>query len=114
MVRPIFILTKHFKGLAMHISHTRHDFALAKRAMHRLPATAHQLVCNSGSLWITQDGDPRDIILNPGDCFESDGRRLAIAYALDAASMTLRTACPATAPLRRPLRSPAARGLVME
>ena len=92
----------------------RHDLVLAQRAIHRLPATAHQLVCNTGSLWITQDGDPRDIVLNPGDRFESDGRRQAIAYAFDLSSMTLRTACPAAAPLQRPLRSPAARGLVME
>lgn len=92
----------------------RLDLVLAKRAIHRLPATAHQVVCNTGTLWITQDGDARDIVLNPGDTFESDGQRQAIAYALDPSSMTLRTACPTTASQRRPQRSAAARGLVME
>ena len=98
----------------MYSNSNRHDIVLAKRAIHRLPATGHELVCNSGTLWITQDGDPRDIILNPGDRFVSDGRRQAIAYALDPSSLTLRTACVAGAPVPRQRRSPAARGLVME
>ncbi len=98
----------------MYSNSNRHDIVLAKRAIHRLPATAHEVVCNSGSLWITQDGNSRDIVLNPGERFASDGRRQAIAYALDPSSLTLRTACAANTPARRPHRSPAARGLVME
>ena len=98
----------------MYSNNKHHDLVLAKRAIHRLPATAHQLVCNSGALWITQDGDSRDIVLNPGDHFESQGRRQAIVYALEPSSLTLTTPCAAPASVRRRYRSPAARGLVME
>ncbi len=28
-----------------------------------------QIVCRKGTLWITQEGDSRDYVLNAGDCF---------------------------------------------
>jgi hypothetical protein len=37
----------------------------------------------SGSLWITQDGDRRDIVLGPGESFDFDRRGDALLSAFD-------------------------------
>jgi hypothetical protein len=31
-----------------------------------------RVLCLSGSLWVTQDNDPRDVVLEPGGSFEID------------------------------------------
>lgn len=89
---------------------------LAKRALYQLPESASMLVCLTGTLWVTRDNDLRDTILKPGERFAVDGRHKVIAYALDPATFSVQTEhpAPAPAPLQRKLRSPAARGLVME
>ena len=93
---------------------TRLELALAKRALYQLPKHAQRLTCRSGSLWITQDNDLRDIVLAPGESFAAAGGRKVIAYALEPATFTVcieRTAPSAARPF---WRSPAARGLVLE
>ena len=39
--------------------------------------------CLAGTLWVTQDGDPRDVVLGAGDGFtvDRDGRTLVSALA---------------------------------
>lgn len=62
---------------------------LAKSTLIRLSDTARSIRCDSGSLWITQDGNPRDIVLEPGQQFLRDSRASTIVYALEPARLTL-------------------------
>ena len=58
--------------------------ALAKGRIRHLPAYVGRSVeCLSGSLWITQDGDRRDIVLGPGEAFAFDRSADAMLSAFD-------------------------------
>ena len=48
--------------------------------------------CLSGGLWITQDHDPRDIVLEPGESFTIDRAGPAIVWALAPSSVEVRAA----------------------
>lgn len=70
-----------------------------------------QVACREGCLWITLDGDPRDIVLEPGQAFTGSEHRRALVHALAAACLTIRPAIaqalvlPALLPLLRPQRA---------
>jgi hypothetical protein len=40
------------------------------------------LCCASGSLWITVDGDPKDVILGPSDSYQADRNGAMHVFAL--------------------------------
>ena len=56
-------------------------------------ASAH-ILCTEGCLWLTLDDDPRDVILEPGDSFETGEHRRALLYALEPAAFGLAPARP--------------------
>ncbi len=64
-----------------------HDLLLAARSLakgriRRLPARpGRSIECLSGSIWITQDGDLRDVVLAPGEAFAFDRRAEALLSA---------------------------------
>ncbi|WP_298931910.1 DUF2917 domain-containing protein [uncultured Ramlibacter sp.] len=74
---------------------------LARRALYSLPdAAGLRISCLAGSLWITLDDDPRDIVLEAGRSLDVDAHRRAIVYALEASQLRVapqatevRTAC---------------------
>ena len=59
---------------------------LSHKTTLRVPdAAGLDIICTSGSLWLTLDGDLRDIILTAGsndDTFHTTEHRVAIVYAL--------------------------------
>ena len=68
--------------------------ALEREASLRVePGMRVQLTCLSGVLWITQEGDWRDLFLGPGQSFELSPRGVAVVTALEAASVRVLDVC---------------------
>jgi hypothetical protein len=63
---------------------------LAPRAVVRVRARVGQRIrCTAGAIWITQDGDPKDHILVPGQVFCADRSGLLLAYGFKQSRLTL-------------------------
>ena len=69
--------------------------AMLRQTLLELPRGELLVGCTSGSLWLTLDHDPRDIVLEAGQRIALDGRRRALAYALEDAVLEVG---PASAP----------------
>lgn len=64
---------------------------LQRRQTFQLRARrGERIECQSGELWITQDGDPRDIVLGPRECFTLDRSGTAVVSALKDAAFVYR------------------------
>lgn len=69
---------------------TPFDLTLVHKAMFSVSdAAGVNIICRSGSVWITLDNDTRDIVLDAGESFLSTEHRRAIIYALESSSLTL-------------------------
>lgn len=44
--------------------------------------SGHTIICHSGTVWVTQDRDRRDIVLGAGESFALDRNGLALVQAL--------------------------------
>ena len=49
---------------------------------------ATEVRCEKGLLWLTQDNDPRDIVLKAGEVFAPDRRTNVLVYALEEAAFS--------------------------
>ena len=56
----------------------------------------HSIVCHSGTVWVTQDGDPRDVILRAGDAFTFDREGPALVQAFEPGAISIAQAQPPT------------------
>jgi hypothetical protein len=54
--------------------------------------------CDAGTLLVTQEGDPSDHVLGPGDELRVAGRGLAVAWALSDAVLTVLRPAPLMSP----------------
>jgi hypothetical protein len=61
------------------------------RHVHAEPG--RRIECLRGSIWITQDGDPRDIVLGAGEAFDFDRRGNALLSAFADSRYLLLEAC---------------------
>jgi hypothetical protein len=81
---------------------SRFHVSLPKRSVFAIPDGAGVgIECRSGSVWVTLDRDPRDIVLEPGDRFEGTEHRRVLVSALEASCITVSDARPAAMPLPR-------------
>jgi hypothetical protein len=74
------------------MSHTANPtIPLRRRQTFPLQARiGERIECRSGQVWITQDGDPRDVVLRHGECFTLDRKGQALVSALEDASIVVR------------------------
>ena len=80
-------------------------FAMPRRTLVELPTgRAWQVGCAAGSVWLTLDHDPRDLVLEPGTSFEVHPDQRALAYALEDAVLEV-AAVAAPRSVRRSERS---------
>ena len=64
--------------------------SLKRGQSQRMPdARGSLLLCLGGTLWLTQDGDPRDVVLEAGDEARIDRDGLSILHALSDARFVL-------------------------
>ena len=69
--------------------------SLAKgRIRHAGVEAGRRIECLRGSIWITQDGDPRDIVLAAGEAFDFDRSGDALLSAFADSRYVLLDACP--------------------
>jgi hypothetical protein len=68
---------------------------LQRRQTFQLRARrGERIECRTGQLWVTQDGDPRDVILQAGQSFILDRAGAALISALEEASFVYRRQVP--------------------
>ena len=88
---------------------SRFQVSLPTRSIFAVPDGAGVgIECRSGSVWVTLDHDPRDIVLAPGQRFEATDHRRVLVSALEPSCITVSDAQPAAMPLppAKRLRSP--------
>ena len=74
---------------------TDFQLELPARGLLTLPdAAGIGIECRSGTVWLTLDHDPRDIVLNAGERFEGDVHRRALVSALEPSLVTISQARP--------------------
>lgn len=88
----------------MNHSSDHFELGMQREAMFSVPDAADlKIVCRSGTVWITLDGDLRDIVLEKCESFSTPDHKRALIYAM-------RPSCISIAPAAGTL----ARGLVLE
>lgn len=66
---------------------------LPARQLFEVPDPADlRIACTAGCLWLTLDGDLRDVVLEPGASFEAPQRRRVLLYAMEPSAFVLEAA----------------------
>lgn len=102
---PAFELGHPFKGvfhrlsrwLDLRLAPTRQspasDISLAYRGIHAVTSfRGGRIECTEGSVWLTHDGDCRDVVLEAGQSHWTDRDSRLVIYALSSAAVRLTSA----------------------
>ena len=74
----------------MNIELKQKDLCLKRRQVVKVrDGLGHSIVCDSGSVWVTQEGDPRDIVLGAGEAFTLDRRGTALVLAFEPGAISI-------------------------
>lgn len=66
--------------------------SLAKSALLRIERPLDAVVqCSRGTVWVTHDGDPKDVVLVAGESYRSRSAARLIVQALEDSDLSLRT-----------------------
>ena len=79
----------------MRIEFNQKELCLKKNQLVKVRGgIGHTVLCHSGSIWVTQDGDPRDVVLGAGQVFTLDRSGPALLQAFESGSVSIRRAAP--------------------
>jgi hypothetical protein len=86
-----------YKEISMNIEFNQDGLCLKPKQVVKVRGgLGHSIVCDSGSVWLTQHGDPRDIILRAGDSFTFDRNGPALVQAFEQGAISIAQAEPQT------------------
>ena len=60
-----------------------------RQSVRILEGTGRQICLHEGAIWITETGEPGDIVLEPGTCYALKHNGLALVTGLDESVMTV-------------------------
>ena len=99
---PAFELGHPFKGVFHHLSRwldlrlaptrksTASDISLPYRGIHAMTSfRGGRVECTEGSVWLTHDGDCRDVVLEAGQSHIADRDSRLVIYALSSSALRL-------------------------
>jgi hypothetical protein len=72
------------QGVSMNIELNQDGLCLKANQIVKMRGDlGHSIVCERGTMWLTQHGDPRDIILRAGEAFTLDHAGPALIMAVE-------------------------------
>jgi hypothetical protein len=69
-----------------------YELSLARQGIFSVSdASGVDIHCRTGCIWLTLDGDTRDVVLEAGESFSTTEHRRAVIYAMSAADVGIGT-----------------------
>jgi hypothetical protein len=103
------------KEIAMNLELNQDGLCLKSNQVLKVRGgSGHTIICHSGSVWVTQDRDRRDIVLGAGESFALDRNGLTLVQAFEQSAISIAPAAVrdrAAVPAARPGHATAAAGL---
>jgi hypothetical protein len=90
----------------MNLALSNAGIVLKAQQFLRIDESQHARIrCEDGTVWITQDGDPRDVVLGAGQQFTVDRPGQVVVFSLSGAKLELHSCIKALAKAKRGWRT---------